>query len=62
MGTEYKVPLHSTLQELASGRPVAPGEVVKLTVKEVEEPHNAFLIENGNLVETQTSTSKGGDK
>lgn len=32
-------------QDLASGRMLEPGEVVDLTDEEVQDPHNALLIE-----------------
>lgn len=48
---EYKLVGLNHPQDLANGRMLAPGEVVKLSAVEEKEPHNAALIEEGILVE-----------
>jgi hypothetical protein len=62
----------SHADQLASGRPIAPGEFVDLTAEEAKDPYNAMLIADGNLVDpegfapdapepgSETKTSKGG--
>lgn len=36
--------------ELASGQPVGPGETVKLSEEDFEDPHNKAMLEDGKLV------------
>jgi hypothetical protein len=40
---------------LASGRPLEPGGFVDLTTEEVEAPHNAMLVSDGNLIDVSGS-------
>lgn len=35
---------------LASGRPLAPGEYAEVTAKELKEPHNKRLLDEGQLL------------
>lgn len=44
--------------ELTGGRPLAYGDLVKLTELEQADPHNARLIADGVLIPTKT---KGAD-
>lgn len=60
-GTEYKC-ISDHAEDLSGGQIVAPGESVKLTEKEVEDPHNARLIEEGKLIPTKQESDKGGSK
>lgn len=48
---------------LANGRPVAPGEYVKLSKEEINDHHNAQLIEDGKLIEVTPKDAKtAGDE
>ena len=59
MAGEYKVPLHASGPiDLKGGRPLAPGESVKLTAEQIKE--NKDLIDEGKLV--AIPSAKGGDK
>lgn len=45
-------------EDLASGRPVAPGESVKLSDDEQKEPRNKFLIGRGLLKPVTAETER----
>lgn len=47
---EYKVSLNSAPVELAGGRPLGPGETVKLTAEQEKDPHNKALIDSEVLL------------
>jgi hypothetical protein len=46
----YYMPLGTTPDELAGGRPVEPGSFVDLDDDAAQEAHNARLISEGKLV------------
>jgi len=48
--------------DLASGRTVEPGEQVTLSNDDQNEPHNAALIEDGQLVPVEAQKSGGKKK
>jgi hypothetical protein len=54
--TEYYLPAGNHVIDLADGRAVVPGNKVKLTNKQAEDPHNKAYIENGVLIKVE-----GGD-
>lgn len=56
-GTHRHVGLHP--DTLANGRSVGPGEFVDLTAEEIEDPHNAALIEAGVLLDTAAAEEGG---
>jgi hypothetical protein len=45
--------------ELANGRPLAHGDIIDLSSKEAEEPHNQDMIDNGKLLAVQTGKKSG---
>jgi len=48
---KFKVPLNGHVEDLEDGRPVAPGEEVDFTKKELEESdHNRRLVAEGRLI------------
>jgi hypothetical protein len=60
--SEYKC-ISDHAEDLSGGQIVAPGESVKLTKEEVEDPHNARLIEESKLIPTkEPESAKGGGK
>lgn len=44
--------------QLADGRPVAPGEFVNLSDEEMEDPHNAMLATDGHLIGTGSKSTE----
>ena len=50
----------SHVEDLASGRTLAPGEFVDLTKEEQKDPHNARLLEEGILISTD-ATEEGSN-
>lgn len=51
------------VEDLASGRTVAPGEEFYLTTEELQDPHNARLIDEGVVIVAETGDTedkKGG--
>lgn len=62
---EYMLPLGTTRPYHVEGRPLAPGDTVELTTKQVDEdPYVKALVEEEILLPTKTTGSpkKGGDK
>jgi hypothetical protein len=55
--SEYYLPHGNPPQETATGTPIIPGETVKITNKEAEDPHNKYLID-----EMLQKIEKGGEK
>lgn len=43
--------------DLASGRVLAPGETDELSDEDVKDPHNASLIDDGNLIPVGDGTT-----
>lgn len=59
---EYKV-LSDHAEDLADGRMVGPGETIKLSKEDIEDPHNKRLIDEGLLLEISDATKyEGGVK
>lgn len=54
----YLVTADASERVLADGRVLVPGEPVELKPEEAREPHNARLIEEGQIVEYKEK--KGG--
>jgi acylphosphatase len=46
------------VEDLADGRVVAPGEEVKLTAEQIDDPHNARLIDENKLSPIEDPGSK----
>ncbi len=58
---KFYAPSTATERVLASGRVLAPDEEFDLKKDEADDPHNKRLIEEGHIVEVET-TKKGGDE
>ena len=59
-GTTEYTNVHPAAVDLANGQPVGTGETVKLTEKQVKDPHVALHIEEGRLVLTPQPEKEGG--
>lgn len=51
---DYKV-VSDHAEDLADGRVLAPGEVVKLSKEDLEDPHNQRLLEEGKLLDVKAN-------
>lgn len=56
----YK-PHGTSLEPLASGRPVVGGEYFELSKTEIAHPHNARLIEEGSILAASDAARKAVD-
>lgn len=61
MSEEFYSPLDASERILASGRPLAPREFVKLTKEEQKDPHNARLIKEGKLIKKVIVESRASE-
>jgi hypothetical protein len=60
---QFVAPIDQSERVLADGRVLVPGEPVDLDDDAQQDPHNARLIEEGQLLEIeQTQTKSGGEK
>lgn len=47
-------------EDLAAGQMLAPGETIKLKQEDIDDPHNARLIEEGKLLDVEANLHEDG--
>ena len=59
---QFVAPIDQSERVLADGRVLVPGEPVDLDDDAQKDPHNARLIEEGQLLKLDQPTKSGGEE